>query len=218
MDGDPSRGLEPDGHRRCIDEEQPKAGSMVRSLHILSAFALVATACGAGAVATGQPLARQTTSLQATPTAALDSDKACLLTIPPQPGLIPPEPYPSEAPILYDAVWYGTSALWTMLDPDGEVWAGLPVDDGGFGQKWIWWSDAASGPAEPIPPPIIVTGRQLDGSATLEAKAGGPGNTGFREDIGSFMMVGIEIPAAGCWELTARYGDAQLSYVVMVEG
>jgi len=103
-----------------------------------------------------------------------------------------------------------------MLDPEGEVWARLPVDDGVFGQKWIWWSDASSGAAESMPP-ITVTGRQLDGSASLEAKAGAPGNTGFREDIGSFMMVGIEIPAAGCWELTARYGDAELSYVVMVE-
>lgn len=185
--------LEPDGDRWCTDGEQPKAGSMVRSLHILSVFALLATACGAGAPATGQPLSSHATSLQATPTAAVGSD--CPLTIPPQPGLIPPEPYPPEAPDLYQAVWFGTSALWTMLDPDGEVWAGLPVDDGGFGQKWIWWSDVASGTAEPMPPPIIVTGRQLDGSATLEAKAGGPGNTGFREDIGSFMMVGIEIPA-----------------------
>jgi hypothetical protein len=104
-----------------------------------------------------------------------------------------------------------------MLDPEGEVWAGLPVDDGVLGQKWIWWSDASSGTVEPMSP-ITVTGRQLDGSASLEAMAGGSGNTGFREDIGSFMMVGIEIPAAGCWELTARYGDVELSYVVMVEG
>ena len=104
-----------------------------------------------------------------------------------------------------------------MIDRDGEVWAGLPVDDGLFGQKWIWWSDAPTETAEAMLP-ITVTGRQLDGSASLEAKAGGPGNNGFREDIGPFMMVGIEIPAAGCWELTARYGDAELSYVVMVEG
>jgi hypothetical protein len=190
---------------------------MVRSLHILLFVALLATACGAGAVATGQPLPSQPTPSQPTSTEAVDSDGACPLTIPPQPGLIPPEPYPPEAPALYQAVWYGTSRLWTMLDPEGEVWAGLPVDDGVLGQKWIWWSDASSGAAESMPP-ITVTGRQLDGSASLEAKAGGPGSNGFREDIGSFMMVGIEIPAAGCWELTARYGAAELSYVVMVEG
>ncbi|MGH8923991.1 MAG: hypothetical protein ACRDWA_05020 [Acidimicrobiia bacterium] len=187
---------------------------MVKSLHILSVFALLAIACGAGAVATGQPLPSPTTPLQATSTAPVDSGEACPLTIPPQPGLIPPEPYPPEPPALYQAVWYGTSALWTMLDPEGEVWSGLPVDDGMFGDKRIWWSDGASRTL----PPIIVTGRQLDGSASFEAEAGSPGNYSFREDIGSFMMVGIEIPAAGCWELTARYGDAELSYVVMVVG
>lgn len=190
---------------------------MIKSLHILSVLALLATACGAGAVATGQPSLSQSTPIQAPSTEVAGSDEACPLTIPPQPGLIPPEPYPPEAPALYQAVWYGTSALWTMLDPEGEVWAGLPVDDGVFGQKWIWWSDASSRTAEPIPP-ITVTGRQLDGSASLKAKAGWPGNTGFRQDIASFMMVEIEIPGGGCWELTARYGDAELSYVVMVEG
>ena len=190
---------------------------MVRSIHILSVLALLAIACEAGAVATGQPLpSHQATPRQATPTAAIGSDEGCPLTIPPRPGLIPPEPYPPEAPALYQAVWYGTSALWTMLDPGGEVWAGLPVDDGVFVQKWIWWADAQPLTAEPVPP-IAGTGLQLDGPASFEAKAGGPGNTGFREGIGSFMMVGIEIPAAGCWELTARYGFTRLSYVVMVE-
>ena len=189
----------------------------MKSLHTLVLLALLATACGAGALATGQPLPSQATPRQVLPTASVGSDEACPLTIPPQPGLIPPEPYPPEAPALYQAVWYGTSALWTMLDPDGEVWAGLPVANGVLGQKWIWWSDASTRTAEPTSS-ITVTGRQLDGSASLEAMAGGPGNNGFREDIGSFMMVGIEIPAAGCWELTARSGDAELSYVVLVEG
>lgn len=32
------------------------------------------------------------------------------------------------------------------------------------------------------------------------------------------MLVRIGIPAGGCWELTAQYEDAQLSYVVLVEG
>lgn len=187
---------------------------MVKSLHILLVFALLATACGAGAVATGQPLPSQATPLQATSNEKIDSEEACPLTIAPQPGLIPPELYPPQAPELYRAVWYGTSALWTMLDPEGEVWSGIPQVHGGMiGEKTIWWSDLYNGTNER---PITVTGRQLDGSASFEGV--GPGGGGFREDIGSFMMVGIEIPAAGCWELTARYGDAELSYVVMVGG
>jgi hypothetical protein len=32
------------------------------------------------------------------------------------------------------------------------------------------------------------------------------------------MLVGIEIPTAGCWQITGQYRDASLSYVVRVEG
>jgi hypothetical protein len=30
------------------------------------------------------------------------------------------------------------------------------------------------------------------------------------------MLVGVEVPGVGCWQLTAEYGDAVLSYVVLV--
>ena len=38
-------------------------------------------------------------------------------------------------------------------------------------------------------------------------------------DLGTFMLVGVQLPEPGCWRLTARYEDARLSYVVwVVEG
>jgi hypothetical protein len=43
----------------------------------------------------------------------------CPVTVPPQPGFVPPEPYPPESP--FDEVRYGTPELWTNLDPDGAV-------------------------------------------------------------------------------------------------
>lgn len=179
------------------------------------ALALLATGCGAGALTTEEGPS-QATVLQATSTAAVVSDDACPMTIPPQPGLIAPEPYPPQPPDLYQAVWYGTSALWTRLAPDGEVWWGLPVDDDGtLGQKTFWWSDSYTGTSVGEAP-ITISGRQLDGSATFEVE--GTAGGGFREDIGSFILVGIGIPAGGCWELTARYRDAELSYVVLVQG
>jgi hypothetical protein len=184
-----------------------------QSLRRLLVGALLATACAADAVATEQPLPSQTMSAEVTGTESVGSEDVCPLTIPPQPGFVPPEPYPREAPALYQAVWYGTSELWTMLRPEGEVWAELPTDNGIFGQKTFWWSDGYSPIAHP---PITVTGRQLDGSESFEA--GGPGTNGFRKDISSFMLVGIGIPAAGCWEVTAQYRDAELTYVVAVEG
>lgn len=137
----------------------------------------------------------------------------CPLTVPPQPAFIPPKPYPPHPPDLYQSVWYGTAALWTMLDPEGEVWEDLPEEDGRFTQKTFWWSEGYSPKDEPAAP-ISVTGRRLDRSGSFEA--GGPGGGGFRKDIRSFMLVGLEIPP-GCWELTATYRGADLSYVVLVK-
>jgi len=135
---------------------------------------------------------------------------SCPVTIPSQPGMVPPQPYPAQPPAQYDALWYGTDELWTMLDASGAVWDDLP----GLRQKTFWWSDGYSWRDEPQPQ-IMVTARRLDGVA-LTVEAGGPGTNGNRADIGSFMLVGIEFPAPGCWELTARYNGAELSYVVSV--
>jgi hypothetical protein len=101
-----------------------------------------------------------------------------------------------------------------MLDPEGEVWENLPEENGRFTQKTFWWSDAYPGQrSEPLAP-ITVSGRRLGRPGSFEV--GAPGGGGFREDIGSFLLAGIEIPA-GCWELTATYQEAELSYVVLIE-
>lgn len=137
----------------------------------------------------------------------------CPVTVPPDPAFVPPEPYPTRPADLYDREWYGTAELWTWLGSEGEVWQDLPDDDGDgmLSEKTLWWSDAFS-PTNGLTP-ITVAGRRLDRAGSFNVAA--PGGGGFREDIGSFMLVGIEIPA-GCWELTATYQDAQLSYVVLV--
>lgn len=187
---------------------------MVKSFALLVATALIATACASDA-ATTEAIPNKTSAPRAIAVDSTDSPNACPLTIPPVPGFVPPAPHPSEAPPLYQAVWYGTSELWTMLDPEGGVWGGLPKGvDGTLGEKTFWWSDDYSVATEPL----TITGRRLDRSGSFEAKAGGPGPGGFREDIGSFILVGIEIPSAGCWELTAQYRDAELTYVIAVNG
>jgi hypothetical protein len=34
--------------------------------------------------------------------------------------------------------------------------------------------------------------------------------------MGQFMLTGVEVPAAGCWEITGRYDQTELSFVVWV--
>lgn len=145
--------------------------------------------------------------------------EGCPLTIPDRPAFVPPPPYPSQVPNpnVPDAdekVWYGTAALWTWLETEGEVWRDLPDDDGNgkLFEKTFWWSDDFS--PEKGFGPIRVTGRRLDGPGSFDTE--GPGGGGSREDIGSFMLVGVEM-SPGCWEVTASYRDTRLSYVVLVK-
>jgi hypothetical protein len=106
-----------------------------------------------------------------------------------------------------------------MVNPEGEIWRGLPYqgdDHEGhvYVQKSFWWRADYSW-ADEQAPQITVTGKRLDKPGpTFEA--GGPGTNGYRDDIGSFMLVGIGIPTPGCWEITGRYGEAELSYVVWI--
>lgn len=153
------------------------------------------------------------------PSASEREVRGCPVTIPPQPAFVPPSPYFEEVPNpnvpeADHRVLYGTERLWTWLDVEGEVWQGLPDDDGNgkFFEKTVWWAESYS-PGEGR---IAVTGRELDGPGSFEV--GGPAGGGSRPwDVGSFMLVGVEVPP-GCWEFTGSYRGDELSYVVLVEG
>ncbi len=132
----------------------------------------------------------------------------CPVTRPPDPPFVPAEG-PQRPPDYEHAFWYGTDALWTM-PTFGGTWALARGEDGWYTQKTFWWSkDFAE-----IEPKITVTARRLDGSAAA-IHTGRPTNAG--SDFGSAMLVGVEFPTAGCWELTAAYRGHSLSYVVYVQ-
>lgn len=148
----------------------------------------------------------------------------CPVTLPPEPAFVPPQPYPSRfpnpnVPNADDKQWYGTPELWTILDREGAVWRDLPVaEDGHVGDKTLWFSENFStaegedfsGDAE-----IIITAVHLDGSGPEIVEEGGVPS--FNRDIKNFVLVGLELPEPGCWEVTARYRGAELSYVLLVE-
>lgn len=158
--------------------------------------------------------ASQTTTTVADSTNAR-AREACAVTEPGGAPFTPVSENPDGPPDLYDAVWYGTPELWTMVNIEGQVWPGLPVgEDGSLTQKTFWWAEGYVFDEEPSPD-ITVTLESLDGSAPT-VQAGGPGTNGTHPDLGSFMLVGLEIPQAGCWRVTAEYRGASLSYVVWV--
>lgn len=142
----------------------------------------------------------------------------CPVTVPPRPGFLPPEPYPPAPP--FEQAWYGTPQLWTLLDSNGSVWRDLPVGKGphAFGDKTLWFSENFS----------TAEGEDFSGEANITLTAvprEGPGPTvvedggvpSFNRDIRNFMMVGLGLPEPGCWDLTATYKGAELSYTFLVK-
>ena len=129
----------------------------------------------------------------------------------PDPAFVAPSPWPASPPSYYESEWFGSEALWTMLDRDGEVWR-FPVGPDHLSEKLFWWSVEWPGMRDDPQPAIRVVGTRLDASGTFTS---GPG-TNASADFGEAMLAGVEIPSPGCWQITASYGDAVLSFVVLV--
>lgn len=182
-------------------------------IFVITILSLALTACAPGAAGLGlvraAPLATEADPAKASP--------ACPVTQPPDPAFSPPAPWPATYP--YDGYyWYGSNALWTELNEDG-TWSDLPFDESlGYGQKVVWWREGYDYRTEQQPA-LTVTGRRLDGdsNAPAETAFAWPATNGYHDELQSFMLVGVEFPSAGCWEITGEYGGERLSFVVRVE-
>jgi hypothetical protein len=158
------------------------------------------------AVAGSSPARRSTGPIGSATTAV-----ACDPTRP-KPAFRAPRPALATPPADYHSSWFGTARLWTMLDAGGETWRHLPPSAAGLAQKTFWWSSDWAPRDEPEPA-MTVTGRRLDAPGSFSF---GPG-TNATADFGTAMLVGIDVPATGCWEITGRYRTATLSFIVSVE-
>jgi hypothetical protein len=162
---------------------------------------------------TVSPAISATPGLVVSTTSAGISDNlydTCPVTRPPDPPFTPPAPYPQSAP--GEDFWYGTDSLWTAV-PQNGAWSALPYNPEGFTQKVFWWRKGYSWTEEPEPQ-LAVTGQRLDAPAPPlnVSKA----TNAFSEGIGSAMLVGVDFPTSGCWEVTGHYRDVVLSFVVWV--
>lgn len=135
----------------------------------------------------------------------------CPVTIPPDPPLIPPEPYPESPPEGH--FYIGTPALWTAVPLDGS-WSGLPWSGHRYSQKMVWWREGYDSSIEPEPA-LSLAGQRLDDAAMTFQTSKATNATA--KDIGTAMMAGVEIPSAGCWQITASIQQSELSVVVWVE-
>jgi hypothetical protein len=134
----------------------------------------------------------------------------CPITILQEPPFVPPPPYDHLR--FVGEFWYGSNALWTAISRDG-TWEALPHNPTGYTQKVFWWREGYSAGEEPEPA-LTVTAERLDGEAP--SVRGSKATNASASDIGSAMLVGVDLPTLGCWRITGNYGDAELSFVVLV--
>jgi hypothetical protein len=175
----------------------------------IAVLSLLIAGCGAAAADAPAPAAPAARSVAARAGAAPGS---CPTTRPPDPAFVPPAPYPPTPPSVEDGkVWYGTDELWTWLRADG-TWP-MAHDKHGLFDKSFWWRQGYDWTTETTPR-LRVTGRRLDGPAPTVTSS--PATNGFEPSMGAFMLVGLELPTGGCWELTGHYRGQSLRLVVRV--
>lgn len=143
-------------------------------------------------------------------TVSKDPSAECPITVPQETRFTPPAPYDTLG--FEGNFWYGSNSLWTALPKDG-TWFGLPHNPEGYTQKVFWWREGYVWNEEPEPD-LIVIGERLDAPTPplIVSKA----TNAYASDIGSAMLVGVDFPTLGCWKITGKYADAELSFVVWV--
>lgn len=132
----------------------------------------------------------------------------CPVTIP-DGDFAPPAPHDAASPIGEGQAWFGSAELWTSLPLDGTY---LP-------RKSVWWSEDFAGGGEESTPDLRVTWTRLDDpdpdpdAAPIVVDGGTNAHT---PEQGWLMIAGLDPTEPGCWQVTATYRDAELSYVFEV--
>jgi hypothetical protein len=139
--------------------------------------------------------------------------EGCPVTTAPDPPFVPPLPYRAGAGNV--EFLYGTPALWAVVNPHWRM-------HGFRGSKLPFFRQGYDSRSERNPD-LTVVARRLDGpSETVRAARANMASTDGTIE-GMFMVTGLEIPTAGCWEIAARYapssdeGTRMLTYTVWVE-
>jgi len=103
---------------------------------------------------------------------------------------------------------YEVGGLWVGLYHEGVVFeAGGPGGvgrDGALGMKFWWWRPETGAP-------LSIEGRRLDAPAPpLRASI----SYGYEQQ--RFQSTSLTFPTQGCWEVTGRSGDTELTFVTLV--
>jgi|SRR5579862_3326175 len=154
-----------------------------------------------------------TFALIASSAIAADAPRSCPVTQPQAQPFVPPAPYkPVPA---YNRFYLGSDKLWTELPRDG-VWGQLPRIQSGYSQKLVWWREGLDW-RDWIHEPtagLVVTSKRLD-DPDAKTYTWTRANVSFIQNE-SFIVSGVALPTAGCWQITGDLKGEKLTFVVWV--
>jgi hypothetical protein len=134
----------------------------------------------------------------------------CPVTLPTEPRFIPPVPYKDDE-LGGGMFWYGTDALFTHIYSDGR-WRGL-TSAKGTRNKSFWYRKDAEW-LEESPYQLVVTAKRIDADGPMITF---PRVTNAIMSKEVAMLLMVELPERGCWQVTGNYKSDYLSFVVWVE-
>jgi hypothetical protein len=180
------------------------------SIFVMAALLVASASKVESPVTMSQPRAVPVTGTAQPEIISSSAPANCPITSPQEPAFVPPVPYDQLG--FENEFWYGTNSLWTAVRQNG-TWEALPRNPTGYTQKVFWWHEGYSNGGEPEPA-LLVTAERLDGDAPMVT--GSKATNASAADIGSAMLVGVDLPTLGCWRIIGKYGEEELSFVVWV--
>jgi hypothetical protein len=128
----------------------------------------------------------------------------------PETRFTPPPPSRAFEP---DAAmfWYGSDALFTHLYSDGR-WRGITAPTGTRNKSFWYRKDAQWRHEQPYQ--LKVTAKRIDSDGPMITFPRVT-NAIMGKEIAMLLMV--ELPQRGCWQVTGNYKSDSLSFVVWVD-
>lgn len=135
----------------------------------------------------------------------------CPVTLPTEPLYVPPGQKAAEPGGVF---LYGTDALFTQIYSDGR-WRGIKSESGTRNKSAWFRKDAEWGGERPYQ--LVVTVKRMDAKRPMLTVPRVTNMLVGKEQEEVAMLLMIELPERGCWEVTGNYKSDSLSFVVWLD-
>lgn len=135
-----------------------------------------------------------------------DGHTDCEVTLP----STSPVPAAPSAKNHHSHAWYGSEELAAFIPASGK-WYGMGPKHG-YRDKFWWWAKGYDASLPPLAP-LKLTVHRLSG---LPYEFEMSSETGGYNDDWNAILIGLEFPTAGCWQVIGNYQQHKLKVIFIV--